>query len=62
MAWKRFKDPISGDEFTADEAAGPAMGLKPLDKEAVDASGRPLPSKPSTDKSGAKSTTTQKDG
>ena len=60
MAWKRFKDPISGDEFTADEAAGPAMGLKPLDKEAVDASGRPLPSKPSTDKAG-KSASTSKD-
>jgi hypothetical protein len=60
MAWKRYKDPISGDEFTADEVAGTAMGLKPLDKVAVDASDRPLPTKPSTDKAGAKST--QKDG
>lgn len=60
MAWKRYKDPVSGDEFTADERAGAAMGLKPLDKEAVDASDRPLPTKPSTDKSGAKSA--QKDG
>ena len=60
MAWKRYKDPISGDEFTADEVAGTAMGLKPLDKDAVDASDRPLPSKPNTDKAGKAST--QKDG
>ena len=56
MAWKRYKDPVSGDEFTADERAGEAMGLKPLDKVAVDASDRPLPSKPNTNKSGAKPT------
>jgi hypothetical protein len=55
MAWKRYKDPTSGDEFTADERAGTAMGLKPLDKDAVDASGRPLPTKPNTDKGGQKS-------
>lgn len=60
MAWKRYKDPGSGDEFTADENAGTAMGLKPIDKEAVDASGRPLPSKPNTDKAGVKAS--QKDG
>ena len=60
MAFKRYKDPISGDEFTADEAAGTAMGLKPLDKVAVDASDRPLPSKPSTDKAGKAAT--QKEG
>lgn len=52
MAWKRYKDPASGDEFTADERAGAAMGLKPLDKDAVDASGRPLAPKPHTDKAG----------
>jgi hypothetical protein len=52
MAWKRYKDPSSGDEFTADERAGSAMGLKPLDKPAVDASDRPLPPKPNTDKAG----------
>ena len=52
MAWKRYKDPDSGDEFTADERAGKAMGLKPLDKDAVDASDRPLPTKPNTDKAG----------
>ena len=62
MAWKRYKDPVSGDEFTADERAGEAMGLKPLDKEAVDASDRPLPSKPHTDKSGAKASSDKKDG
>jgi len=62
MAWKRYKDPTSGDEFTADERAGTAMGLKPLDKDAVDASDRPLPPKPSTDKGGQKSASTQKDG
>ena len=54
MAWKRYKDPDSGDEFTADERAGTAMGLKPHDKDAVDASDRPLPSKPNTDKGGSK--------
>lgn len=52
MAWKRYKDPVSGDEFTADEKAGAAMGLKPLDKDAVDANDRPLPPKPNTDKAG----------
>ena len=52
MAWKRYKDPTSGDEFTADERAGTAMGLKPIDKEAVDASGRPLEPLPHTDKAG----------
>ena len=52
MAWKRYKDPDSGDEFTADELAGAAMGLKPLDKDAVDASDRPLPPKSNTDKAG----------
>ena len=54
MAWKRYKDPVSGDEFTADERAGQAMGLKPLDKPAEDASGRPLAVKPHTDKAGVK--------
>jgi len=52
MAWKRYKDPTSGDEFTADELAGNAMGLKPLDKDAVDASDRPLPPLQHTDKAG----------
>ena len=52
MAWKRYKDPTSGDEFTADERAGTAMGLKPIDKEAVDASGRPLEPLTHTDKAG----------
>jgi len=61
MAWKRYKDPNSGDEFTADEVAGAAMGLKPLDKVAVDASDRPLPPKPNTDKAG-KPASTQKEG
>jgi hypothetical protein len=61
MAWKRYKDPVSGDEFTADERAGTSMGLKPIDKEAVDASGRPLPSKPHTDKGGQKTAASQKD-
>jgi len=59
MAWKRYKDPTSGDEFTADELAGAAMGLKPLDKEAVDASDRPLPPKPNTDKAGNAATKTK---
>ena len=62
MAFRRYTDPVSGDEFTADERAGRAMGLKPLDKDAVDASDRPLPTKPHTDKAGAKSGSTQKDG
>ena len=52
MAWKRYKDPNSGDEFTADELFGAATGLKPIDKEAVDASGRPLAPLPHTDKAG----------
>ena len=52
MAWKRYKDPTSGDEFTADEAFGVATGLKPIDKDAEDASGRPLPPLQHTDKAG----------
>ena len=62
MAWKRYKDPISGDEFTADEVAGLAMGLKPLDKDAVDVSGRPLAPKEDIHKGGKPSTTEKKDG
>lgn len=54
MAWKRYKDPVSGDEFTADERAGNAMGLKPLDKDGVDDYGRPIAEKPNVDKSGAR--------
>ena len=53
MAWKRYKDPTSGDEFTADEVAGKAMGLKPIDKPAVDGSDRPLPPLTHTNKAGA---------
>lgn len=53
MAWKRYKDPVSGDEFTVDEAAGAAMGLKPIDKEAEDANGRPLPPKVDIHKGGS---------
>ena len=62
MAWKRYKDPVSGDEFTADERAGNAMGLKPIDKDALDLSGRPLPIKTHTDKAGNKTAASQKDG
>lgn len=62
MAWKRYKDPVSGDEFTADERAGNAMGLKPLDKDALDVSGRPLPVKQNIHKGGQKSAATEKDG
>ena len=58
MAWKRYKDPTSGDEFTADERAGMAMGLKPLDKAAGD---RPLPPKPNTDKAGNPTATKTKE-
>jgi hypothetical protein len=61
MAWKRYKDPTSGDEFTADERAGTAMGLKPIDKEAVDGSGRPLEPLTHTDKAGNASATKTKE-
>ena len=61
MAWKRYKDPTSGDEFTADELAGNAMGLKPIDKDAEDASGRPLPPLTHTDKAGNASATKTKE-
>jgi hypothetical protein len=53
MAWKRYKDPASGDEFTADERVGTAMGLKPIDKDAVDANDRPLPPKTNIHKGGS---------
>jgi len=63
MAWKRYKDPESGSEFTADERAGAAMGLKPIDKNAVDANGRPLAVKPNIHKGGnPKAASNQKEG
>lgn len=63
MAWKRYKDPGSGDEFTAAESAGKVMGLEPLAKEAVDANGRPLPPKKNIHKGGtAKAASDKKDG
>lgn len=55
MAWKRYKDPVSGDEFTADERAGAAMGLKPLKDEGVDVYGRPIQSQDTTTEGGQKS-------
>jgi hypothetical protein len=55
MAWKRYKDPESGAEFTADERAGTAMGLKPIGDEAVDVYGRPIQSQDTTTKGGQKS-------
>lgn len=62
MAWKRYKDPVSGDEFTADERAGAAMGLEPIDKDAVDGNDRPLAPKQNIHKGGTKAAATQKDG
>lgn len=63
MAWKRYKDPESGSEFTADERAGSAMGLKPLDKDAVDANGRPLAVKTNIHKGGTlKAASDKKEG
>ena len=61
MAWKRYKTPESGDEFTADERFGAATGLKPIDKDAVDASDRPLPPLQHTDKAGNASATKTKE-
>ena len=52
MAWKRYKDPKSGAEFTADERAGSAMGLKPLKDEATDVYGRPAQSQDTTTEGG----------
>jgi hypothetical protein len=54
MAWKRYKDPKSGDEFTADERAGLAMGLKPLAGEGTDVYGRPITADTDTNKSDKK--------
>lgn len=61
MAWKRYKDPTSGDEFTADERFGAASGLKPIEKDAVDASGRPLAPLAHTDKAGNRTATKTKE-
>ena len=59
MAWKRYKDPVSGDTFTVDEVTGEAMGLKPLSSEAaVDVNGRPLPAAAS--EKGGKSAASEK--
>ena len=52
MAWKRYKHPDSGDEFTVDEVTGQSMGLTPIDVDPVDINGRPRPPKPATDKAG----------
>ena len=51
MAFVRVKGP-DGSEFTTDERAVKGMGVTVLAKPAVDASGRPLPHKPHTNKAG----------
>ena len=62
MAWKRYKDPESGAEFTVDEVAGVAMGLDPLteddgtEKVAADINGRPLAFKPAINLAGEERT------
>lgn len=62
MAWKRYKDPKSGAEFTADERAGTAMGLKPLAGEAIDVYGRPIQTQDTTTNGGQKPASDKKDG
>jgi hypothetical protein len=51
MAFVRVKGP-DGAEFTIDERAVKGMGVTVLSKDAVDINGRPLPTKPHTDKAG----------
>lgn len=51
MAFVRVKGP-DGAEFTIDEGVVGSMGVKVLDKPAVDVNGRPLPWKPATNLAG----------
>lgn len=51
MAFVRVKGP-DGSEFTIDEGAAEALGVKPIEKDAVDVNGRPLPVKYPTDLAG----------
>jgi hypothetical protein len=60
MAFVRVKGP-DGSEFTIDEGAVETLGATVIDKEAVDASGRPLPHKLNVSKGGTKSASTSKE-
>lgn len=61
MAFVRVKGP-DGAEFTTGERAAKASGYKVLDKDAVDANGRPLPPKYDIHKGGTVAKTEKKDG
>lgn len=52
MAFVRCEDPSTGHQFTLDEKPALALGLKILNRPAVDGTGRPLPAKPRTTKGG----------
>lgn len=41
----RVKDPTTGHQYTTDKRAAEKRGLTLLDKDAVDAFGKPLPAK-----------------
>ncbi len=60
----RIKNPDTGHEETVPKAFAVAYKLEVLDKEAVDANGRPLPSKPKVNlpTADAKADTTTKSG
>lgn len=51
MAFVRVKSP-HGDEYTTDDSIVELTGVTVIDKPAVDASGRPLASKPNIHKGG----------
>lgn len=48
----RVTDPANGSQVTITRGHAKAAGLKPLDRDAVDRYGVPLPALPRTDKAG----------
>jgi hypothetical protein len=52
VAFVRCEDPSTGHQFTLSEKAAKSLGLKILDRPAVDGTGRVLPAKPRTTKGG----------
>ena len=61
MAFVRVKGP-DGTEYTTSEKAAKVFGAKVIDKDAVDANGRPLPPKYDIHKGGTVANTEKKDG
>lgn len=58
----RAKDPVSGHEFTTNEAHAKASGLEIVKGDAVDSLGHALPAKHNLDLGGRRAANAQKEG